>query len=68
MNMAGELGARRFSIPTNIWNRMTSAEQWAANQKFLDRMITRGDGIILSNPVKSVSEAKKKKRAGSAES
>jgi hypothetical protein len=57
MNMAGELGARRFSIPTNIWNKMTSAEQWAANQKFLDRMIARGDEVILSNPVKSVSEA-----------
>ena len=57
MNLARDLGARRFSIPTNIWNKMTSAEQWAANQKFLDRMIARGDDIILSNPVKSVSDA-----------
>lgn len=36
---------------------MTPAEQWAANQKLLDRMIGRGDEIILSNPVKNVSEA-----------
>ena len=35
---------------------MTKAEQWAANQKFLDRMIRRGDDIILSNPVKNVNE------------
>lgn len=37
--LATELGARRFQIPTNVWNKLTAAEQWAANQKFLDRMI-----------------------------
>jgi hypothetical protein len=51
LNLASELGAKRFNIPTHIWEKMTSAEQWAANQKFLDRMISRGDKIILSNPV-----------------
>jgi hypothetical protein len=45
---ATELGARRFNIPTSVWNKMSSAEQWAANQKFLDRMIARGDDIILA--------------------
>lgn len=35
---------------------MTKAEQCASNQKFLDRMIKRGDDIILSNPVKNISE------------
>ena len=57
MNLAGELGARRFSIPTQIWNKMSGAQQWAANQKFLDRLISRGDEVILSNPVKSIEEA-----------
>jgi hypothetical protein len=57
VNLADDLAARRFSIPTKIWNKMTPAEQWAANRKFLDRMISRGDEIILSNPVKNVSEA-----------
>lgn len=33
---------------------MSSAEQWAANQKFLDRMITRGDDIILATPLNKV--------------
>ena len=33
---------------------MTKAEQWAANKKFLDRMISRGDDILLSNPVKDI--------------
>jgi hypothetical protein len=33
---------------------MTPAEQWAANVKFLDRTIARGDNIILANPVKNI--------------
>lgn len=53
---ADELGARRFSVPTDIWNKMSKAEQWRANQKFLDRLIARGDDIVLSNPVKNISE------------
>jgi len=57
VELADELGARRFNIPTEIWNKMTPTEQWAANQKFLDQLIARGDEIILSNPVKSISEA-----------
>jgi hypothetical protein len=52
--LAGELGARRFNIPTNVWNKMTDAERWAANQKFLDRMINRGDDIILATPLDKV--------------
>jgi hypothetical protein len=54
--LADEIGAKRFNIPAGQWNKMSSAEQWAANQKFLDRAIARGDEIILSNPVKKVSD------------
>ena len=35
---------------------LSQAFQWAANQKFLDRMIARGDEIILSNPVKNIND------------
>jgi len=35
---------------------MSSAEQWAANQKFLDRAIARGDDILLSNPVRNIND------------
>lgn len=35
---------------------MSKAEQWTANQKFLDRMIARGDDIVLSNPVKNIND------------
>ena len=52
--LAGELGAKRFIIPTNVWNKMTPAQQWGANQKFLDRMILRGDNIRLATPLNQV--------------
>ncbi|MET0465389.1 MAG: RHS repeat-associated core domain-containing protein [Chitinophagaceae bacterium] len=54
VNLANELGARRFQIPTEIWNKMTKSEQWAANQKFLDRMIARADNIRLATPLEKV--------------
>ena len=54
IELAGKLNARRFNIPSNVWNKMTPAEQWAANVKFLDRTIARGDKILLSNPVKNI--------------
>jgi RHS repeat-associated protein len=52
--LAERLGARRFNIPGNIWDRMSEAERWAANQRFLDRMIRRGDDIHLATPLESV--------------
>jgi hypothetical protein len=54
INLASELGARRFNVPINIWNKMTPAEQWAANVRFLDRTLMRGDNIILSNRVTNI--------------
>lgn len=53
-NLASELGAKRFNIPIAIWNKMSLSEQWVANVKFLDRIIARGDKIILSNQVTDI--------------
>jgi hypothetical protein len=50
IDKASELGARRFNVPANVWEKMTDAERWGANQKFLDRLIKRGDEVILSTP------------------
>jgi hypothetical protein len=33
---------------------MSEAERWAANEKFLDRMMTRGDEVILATPLDMV--------------
>ncbi len=53
-NLAESMGARRFNIPESVWNKMSEAERWGANQKFLDRMISRGDDVILSTPLDKV--------------
>ncbi len=53
IKLADKLGARKFSIPEKIWNKMTEAERWEANKKFLDRAIFRGDDVILSNPAQT---------------
>jgi hypothetical protein len=57
VEMSEELMARRFQIPPEIWQKMTEQERWMANQKFLDRTIGKGDEILLSSPIKNISEA-----------
>jgi len=54
VNLAQDLKANYFSIPTEQWNAMTEAEQWAANQKFLDEAIARGDTFRLATPIDQV--------------
>jgi hypothetical protein len=54
IKLADKLNANRFSIPPTIWNNMTKAEKWAANTKFLDRMIKSGNRIILSGRIKNI--------------
>lgn len=53
-SLAESLSARRFNIPESVWNKMSEAERWGANQKFLDRMISRGDDVILATPLDKV--------------
>ena len=50
VRVSDQLDARRFEVPPETWERMTPAERWEANRKFLDRTISRGDEIVLSNP------------------
>jgi RHS repeat-associated protein len=54
LKLADQLNAKKFNIPASVWNKMSKAEQWGANQKFLDRAVARGDKFILSNPVKDI--------------
>lgn len=56
VNLASKLKANVFNIPAKVWDKMTAAEQWAANVKFLDQAIARGDKILLSNPVKDITK------------
>jgi hypothetical protein len=47
---AERLGARYFNIPKSVWDTMSPEKQWAANARFLDRVVQRGDTVILSTP------------------
>lgn len=47
--LAQKMGANYFSMPAEEWAQMTPAEQWAANQAFLDDAIARGDTFVFSN-------------------
>lgn len=49
-----ELGTKPYSIPDNVWNKMTKEEQWAANQKFLDRAIAKDAEFVLATPLDKV--------------
>ncbi len=50
IGLAKKLKANYFNIKPEVWAKMSEAEQWAANQKFLDEAIARGDDIILATP------------------
>lgn len=54
VELSRKLNTKPFSVPDNIWNKMTSAEQWAANQKFLDRAISKGTEFNLATPIDKV--------------
>jgi RHS repeat-associated protein len=47
--LADQLGAKKFSVPKDVWNNMSVAERQAANFRSIDRSINRGDSFIFSN-------------------
>lgn len=51
LQKADQLGARRFNIPADVYAKMSPSERWAANQRFLDRLTSRGDEVVLTTPV-----------------
>ncbi len=54
VKMGEELGANIFQVPMDIWKTMSPAEQWAANQHFLDEAVTRGDIFRLATPLEEM--------------
>lgn len=49
VTLARRTDANYFSIPKPVWDDMSEAEHWAANQRFLDRAIARGDDFVLAS-------------------
>lgn len=54
VNLSDQLNAKRFNIPGNVWKKMSDVDRWAANQKFLDRAILRGNEIVLATSIDKV--------------
>ena len=46
---AEELGANAFEVEDPVWKGLTRGSQWDVNRAFLDRVIQRGDTIILAS-------------------
>jgi RHS repeat-associated protein len=49
IDVAKDVGGKVFSVPAEIWNKLSAAEQWALNQQFLDDAIARGDTFYLAS-------------------
>ncbi len=54
MDLSDVTNARRFSIPPDIWKTMSREEQWAANMKFLDRVMLSGGNFVLATPFRKM--------------
>jgi hypothetical protein len=52
--VAEHLHVKSLDIPRHIYNKMTPAQQWAANQKMLDRAIARGGDFLFDKPIKDI--------------
>jgi hypothetical protein len=55
LHVAENLRAKAFDVPPHIFAKMSEAQQWAANQKFLDRAIARGGDFLLDKPINDIS-------------
>ena len=53
---AKDIGAQFLDIPKPVWDKLSDGERWAANKRFLDRAILRGDDIILATPIGAMKE------------
>ena len=56
IELGNKLDIKTFNISTDVWEKMTETERWAANQKFLDDIIENGDEVILATPLSEVIE------------
>jgi RHS repeat-associated protein len=58
LELADQIGAKRFNIPERVWDAMSDAERLAANNKFLDRGILRRDKFRSTERISDVLKTK----------
>ena len=54
VNLAKQINGKIFQMPSHIFDKMSKAEQWAANQKFLDRAISRKEVFNLATKLENM--------------
>jgi RHS repeat-associated protein len=54
--VAASEGGQYFEVPLKHWDKLTEEEQWAANEKFLDRGIAQGATFRLATPIDEMKE------------
>ena len=58
LELAEQIGAKRFNIPEQIWERMSDTERLAANNTFLDRGILRREAFRSTERISDVLKTK----------
>lgn len=56
LQAAERVGGRTFNVPKDVWDGMSPEEQWAANQRFLNRAISNGAEFELATPAAAAPE------------
>ncbi len=49
LDVAKDVGGKVFSLPAEVFDKLTPEEQWAKNQSFLDEAIANGDQFLLAS-------------------
>jgi hypothetical protein len=57
-NLSNVLASNKFQIPQKVWKSMSETERQAANFKYLDRAVARGDNFWLSNRVTNINSVR----------
>ena len=52
VNTANDLRANYLNFVEGSWDKLTDAQRWAVNQRFLDNAIARGDTFKLASLLK----------------
>lgn len=48
LTTAEKMKGQALNMPPEVWEKMSQAERWAANKRFLDKAIYRGDQFFLA--------------------
>ena len=54
VKLAKKINGKIFQMPSQIFDKMSKAEQWAANKKFLDRAISRNEPFNLATKLENM--------------